>query len=97
MNTITHMWPKFDVGGEGSRGGKVIGRTSGGKPIYMNANHPGHKDFNAKEHIEAQGTHSQIAAMKPNNKGIIEHTGGTSAHHMSQSSKHFELAQKVKK
>lgn len=25
---------KVDVGGEGSRGGKIVGHTSGGKPIY---------------------------------------------------------------
>ena len=32
-------------GGEGSRGGKIIGHTKSGKAIYDHFDHPGHKDF----------------------------------------------------
>lgn len=39
--------------GEGSKGGKVIGHTKSGKPIYESFDHESHKDFSAKEHDEA--------------------------------------------
>ena len=49
---------KVDAGaGPGSRGGKIIGHTSSGKPIYMTHGHPGHGDFTRKEHIEASNAH----------------------------------------
>jgi len=49
--------------GEGSRGGKVIGHTKSGKPIYVSS----HKDksfftLTPKEHDEAAGLHSKRAA-----------------------------------
>ncbi len=61
MNTIVMM--RNDVGtGAGSRGGKVIGRTKTGKPIYMNHNHPSHGDFNAGDHKDAAKHHEgQVA------------------------------------
>jgi hypothetical protein len=65
------------AGGEGSRGGKVIGRTKSGKPIYAKPNHPSHKEFSHEEHDEAaqahvkttkdrgaHGFHAAIAAQK---------------------------------
>ncbi len=54
---------KVDVGsGPGSRGGHVIGKTSSGKPIYMNAKHPSHGDFTAKDHREAATEHNKITS-----------------------------------
>ena len=51
MKPITGL--KVDAGGgPGSRGGKVIGTTSGGKPIYASV-HPTHSSFSSKEHTEA--------------------------------------------
>ena len=44
-------------GGEGSRGGKIIGHTKSGKPIYDSASHSAHKNFTADEHREAAGKH----------------------------------------
>lgn len=44
---------------EGSRGGKVIGHTKSGKPIYDTFEHSGHKDFSRKEHIEAAHKHAE--------------------------------------
>ncbi len=38
------------AGGEGSRGGKIIGHTAGGKPVYADPNHPTHKEFTTKDH-----------------------------------------------
>ncbi len=50
---------ELEKGGEGSKGGKVIGHTKSGKPIYRtdsstNWDHPEHKDFTAKDHKDAQ-------------------------------------------
>ena len=58
---------KVDAGaGPGSRGGKIIGHTKSGKPVYMNHNHPSHKEFTATEHIQAKNVH--FAASKMGNK-----------------------------
>lgn len=48
---------ELEKGGEGSKGGKVIGHTESGKPIYNNANHPAHKDFTSSEHRDASMIH----------------------------------------
>lgn len=50
---------KVDVG-EGSRGGKVIGHTTSGKPIYLRS-HPSHKTFTEKEHQEAADKHYALS------------------------------------
>jgi hypothetical protein len=47
----------FKGEGEGSRGGKIIGHTSGGKPVYANARHPEHKAFSKEDHLEAAHMH----------------------------------------
>jgi hypothetical protein len=45
---------ELSKGGEGSRGGKIIGHTKSGKPIYAtNARNIKHKEFNPSEHREA--------------------------------------------
>lgn len=46
--------------GEGSHGGKVIGHTKSGNPIYSNANHPEHKDFTKQDHTDAIDAHQKI-------------------------------------
>lgn len=45
--------------GEGSRGGKVIGHTRSGKPIYENSNHPDHKGFSSSDHLDAAKAHDK--------------------------------------
>ena len=49
--------------GEGSRGGRIIGHTSSGKPIYDTARHQGHMKFTADEHRDAVRTHSDHARL----------------------------------
>lgn len=49
------------AGGEGSRGGKVIGHTKSGKPIYDSANHPNHSNFTAADHFDAYSVHNKKA------------------------------------
>ena len=60
---------KVDAGGEGSRGGKIIGHTSGGKPIYVNAKHPDHKSFTSDDHFEAALLH-KVAKRKGKHEGV---------------------------
>lgn len=47
-------------GGEGSKGGKVIGHTKSGKPIYDHFEHEGHKDFTREDHWDAQDHFNKI-------------------------------------
>jgi hypothetical protein len=46
--------------GEGSRGGKIIGHTRSGKPIYDRADHPAHAGFTHGEHREAADLHHDL-------------------------------------
>lgn len=50
--------------GEGSRGGKVIGHTRSGKPIYDSHNHSGHKKFTDHDHSDAHAIHLHLADKK---------------------------------
>jgi hypothetical protein len=43
----------LEKAGEGSKGGKIIGHTKSGKPIYDTFNHPAHKDFTKEDHRDA--------------------------------------------
>lgn len=43
--------------GEGSRGGRVVGHTKSGKPIYANHNHASYKSFTPAEHREVADYH----------------------------------------
>jgi hypothetical protein len=42
----------LEKGGEGSKGGKVIGHTKSGKPVYEKL-HPSYKKFTAEDHKDA--------------------------------------------
>lgn len=46
--------------GAGSRGGRVIGTTKSGKPIYDNVNHPNHKSFSKEDHQDAINAHKSL-------------------------------------
>lgn len=49
----------LEKGGEGSKGGKVIGHTKSGKPIYADkmASHKVYNDFNFEDHNDAVKAH----------------------------------------
>lgn len=49
------------AGGEGSRGGKVVGHTESGKPIYAHAHHDGHSGFTKKDHVDSERAHRNEA------------------------------------
>lgn len=51
---------KVDATGEGSRGGKIIGHTSSGRPIYGSHGHPRHAEFSKKEHNTAANLHDRL-------------------------------------
>lgn len=51
---------EVEKGGEGSRGGKVIGHTTSGKPIYENHDHPSHEKFTPEDHEDAAETHGEL-------------------------------------
>lgn len=76
--------------GEGSRGGKIIGHTKSGKPIYDSYSHSGHKDFTAYEHSQAGFLHKEEAekAAKAGDKAKEEF-------HQQQKSEHFIQAKRI--
>lgn len=49
------------VKGEGSKGGKVVGHTKSGKPIYEDKHHHEYdvKSFSARDHMEAAKFHKK--------------------------------------
>ena len=78
----------LEKGGEGSKGGKVIGHTKSGKPIYGTASNENHKDFTSEDHNEA----AQIHRDK-----MIEHKkeGHKVHYHMGNRDNHVALAKKA--
>jgi hypothetical protein len=56
-------------GGEGSRGGKVIGHTKSGKPIYDTFEHEGHKSFDKYDHSDAVKLHMKLMSKNDNKRG----------------------------
>lgn len=59
MNKNMKMETELEKGGEGSKGGHIIGHTKTGKPIYDSHNHPNHKDFDRDEHATASKLHTE--------------------------------------
>ena len=77
----------LEKGGEGSKGGKVIGHTKSGKPIYDHAEHAGHKEFSSQDHTEAGYLHHTIA-FEAKKAGDTK----TQENHMKQFSLHVKAA-----
>lgn len=87
---------KKDAGGEGTRGGIIIGRTKTGKPIYGRHSHPAHGTFNKQEHREAAEAHTDLAKKKTTSRaqlGVDNPTGKQLAKEIDQ---HHEQAAKHK-
>jgi hypothetical protein len=96
----------FEKGGEGSKGGKIIGHTKSGKPIYDRFNHPAHKDFTKEDHRDAGKVHDELHQKHSDlseekfskrdkyNKNIDagEMDEVIANHHYTQASKHDEAA-----
>ena len=71
-------------GGEGSKGGVVIGHTKSGKAIYKDASHEDHKRFKPEDHKSAANLHQDVydRAQKK-------------LHEKHQSDENFKPSQKV--
>lgn len=55
---------EIEKGGEGSRGGKIIGHTKSGKPVYDSASHEGHKDFTKEDHHDAANHQDKLSTRE---------------------------------
>lgn len=51
----------LEKSGEGSKGGKVIGHTKSGKPVYENKHADHYKDFTREDHTDAKKLHRNEA------------------------------------
>ena len=62
MDRFSALLSKLEksAGGEGSRGGSVIGHTRSGNPIYASSKHEGHQSFKAADHQDAMNHHYRI-------------------------------------
>lgn len=92
QNRIIGSYIESDLikGGEGTKGGKVIGHTKSGKAIYEDHNHASHKKFTSQDHAEAVKRHREMF----NNSAIASQQGewGTKnreavEHHKDESTK----------
>lgn len=92
--------------GEGSRGGKIIGHTSSGKPIYAGIQRiSGGKDWSAMDHSDAQVAHAKQWKEhkdKPSGKDAIRFTDMSAQdvvtrtqHHERQSDFHRKKAGEI--
>lgn len=64
----------LEKGGEGSKGGHVIGHTRSGKPIYDKYSHGGHKNFTKEDHWDAQDAHIEYASFQDTHTSYGEKT-----------------------
>lgn len=98
---IRYMRPRMDAGGEGTRGGKIIGHTSSGKPIYGSHGHPSHGGFTKDDHFQAAKKHEEL--VDKHNKDEDRHAAADrrlkeveshelSNHHNAQMVKHHKSA-----
>lgn len=68
---------------EGERGGKIIGHTGSGRPVYESHKHPAHNKLNAQDHREAAEMHRGIL-----NESTSVHSGNRK--HMRSMEHHKE-------
>lgn len=52
---------ELEKGGEGSRGGHIIGHTKSGKPVYEKKTHTSYKEFTEQDHFDAEALHSNLS------------------------------------
>jgi len=74
------------AGGEGSRGGKVIGHTSSGKPIYGDSHLRGTREWSERDHFEAYHVHGKADRPGSSLEDARLHSAARS-YHLSEGSK----------
>lgn len=79
----------LEKGGEGSKGGKVIGHTKSGKAIYENANHSKHKDFTVEDHDEAIEAHQKPRDEYHRSSDFSDEGKAKNDHHYEQQKQHI--------
>lgn len=90
-------------GGEGSKGGKVIGHTKSGNPIYESFNHPSHSNFSSQDHKDASRAHEKKYNSHYKKKDQTSDSSERSyhavqeEHHQIQMQKHHEASSEVQK
>lgn len=104
--TAFDMIQAIEKGGEGSRGGKIIGHTKSGKPVYAVDRHKYGKDFSIEDHKDAANIHSQqglhhqdqkSAAHRAGDDEDYDHHHQLSHHHAVMTAEHVHEASKMKK
>lgn len=82
--------------GEGSRGGKVIGHTRSGKPIYENHNHPSHKDFSEEDHHDASIENQRLGHRAKRDLANVYATQGQEGVSKDKDAKMKNLADEIR-
>lgn len=72
---------------EGSRGGKIIGHTKSGKPIYAQKKAFEYKDFSKQDHKDAAAEHHSISNAGKSGKGYAPHHAEVRNSHLEASKK----------
>ena len=82
----------LEKGGEGSKGGKIIGHTRSGKPIYDKGGHENYKEFNKEDHKDASDIHMSIVSEMPGwkRKDSKGQESKLLKHHKKQASYHSD-------
>ncbi len=70
---------------EGSRGGKVIGHTTSGKPIYSKFGHESHAGFTPSDHKEASELHRTLMVAASTTSKENLHSAGLRDHRKAAS------------
>lgn len=92
--------------GEGSKGGKIIGHTKSGKPVYAGnkSDHQDHKEWESQDHKDAEEYH--YSESMSHGEAASKHRQGTSSynnhralsmHHRDVAEGHSALANKKEK
>lgn len=81
----------LEKGGEGSKGGKIIGHTKSGKPIYDTFGHSAHKSFTSEEHREAMKIHSELGNQS-HGPSPTDPIKSKNERHRQEAEKHDEAA-----
>lgn len=82
---------------EGSRGGKVIGHTKSGKPIYDSFHHKHHESFSAKDHRDAFSAHVRTMESNDEPKKASVKSANTVMDHFRHMEDHAKAADKLDK
>lgn len=84
--------------GEGSKGGKVIGHTRGGRPVYARLAGHHYPHFTKRDHEDAAGFHRGIAKKSPGEGHDYGKTGSTSMFwHNKKAEEHEHESSKMQK